>query len=453
MKGFVPTPAKMVDSMVEQLFDQQPPRRGSRLIDPGCGHGAFIDGVLRWCRAHAQPCPEIVGIDSDPEKLDGARRRLAGESSVRLVEGDFLASELGSFDYVIGNPPYVGIEALTEAEKTLYRRRFRTARARLDLYLLFWERAIEVLLPQGRVVFITPEKYTYVETARPLRRLLAEQHVAELRYAPHDTFPGCVTYPLITTVEARRCPLPTRVRRRDGSSCELHLPLTGESWQPILNEAAAIEGGTTLSDLALRVSCGVATGADSLFVFDRADLPPNYRRFARPAIAGRDLRPALALPNPHRMLLIPYDDRGALLGLDQLEGVAAYLCRPEVRARLEARTCARRKPWYAFHETPPLREMSMPKIICKDIARNPQFWIDEDGSTIPLHSTYYIVPKAAEMLHPLAAYLNSPEVGRWLRAHCHRAANDFIRVQSTVLKRLPVPDRVLRDVPQTLRAA
>lgn len=65
MKGFVPTPDRVVDLMVDKLFVGRPPTVSSRLLDPGCGRGAFIAGVLRWCAENNRPVPEIVGIESE----------------------------------------------------------------------------------------------------------------------------------------------------------------------------------------------------------------------------------------------------------------------------------------------------------------------------------------------------------------------------------------------------
>ena len=80
-----------------------------------------------------------------------------------------------------------------------------------------------------------------------------------------------------------------------------------------------------------------------------------------------------------------------------------------------------------------------PKILCKDIGAAPFFAVDREGSILPRHSVYYIVPADADHLDALASFLNSSFAQQWLRDHCQRAANGFIRLQSHVLKRLPVP--------------
>ncbi|MBI2178527.1 MAG: SAM-dependent DNA methyltransferase [Candidatus Tectomicrobia bacterium] len=428
MKGFVPTPEATVDAMVERLFRKSPPRRGSRLLDPGCGHGAFIEGVFRWCRRHGAPRPEIAGIEMDPGKIREAKRSFRGESG------------LESFDYIVGNPPYVAIEKLSEDERARYRRLFNTARGRLDLYLLFWERALGLLRPGGRLVFITPEKFAYVETARPLREILSQFQVEEIFFAPENTFPGLTTYPTVTTVGNRMPSKATVIETRNGERKSVRLPQGGGSWQPIIHGAVELRGGRTLEDLALRVSCGVATGADGMFVLAATKLPSELQRLSYPTLAGRELRLGRVLPEPCWRMLMPYDQDGRLLPENRLAALGEYLARPEVRKRLEARTCVQRKPWYAFHETPCLKEILRPKLLCKDVTLEPFFWIDRRGDIIPRHSVYYVVPHATDLLEPLAEFLNSAEARSWLRSHCQRAANGFLRVQSSVLKKLPVPD-------------
>jgi hypothetical protein len=110
------------------------------------------------------------------------------------------------------------------------------------------------------------------------------------------------------------------------------------------------------------------------------------------------------------------------------------------KKNLLKRVCAKRKPWYAFHDSVPFAQMLRPKILCKDITKEPHFWADYEGTVVPRHSVYYIVPKEAEALDKVLKYLNSAEAQAWLRANCQRAANGFLRVQSATLKQLPVPE-------------
>lgn len=438
MKGFVPTPPNVVDLMVEKLFQRRPPTADARLLDPGCGRGAFIEGVVRWCAKHRRPTPVLVGIESNPEHVAAARHRLQGFARIDIRQSDFLTPGSGRFDYIIGNPPYVPITGLTETERNRYRSRFKTASGRFDLYLLFYEQALRQLNPGGRLVFITPEKFLYVDTAQPLRDILRSVRVEELHFADEQTFAGLVTYPLISTVTASRPVRRTRVIQRDGRKSVVDLSQLPSSWLPRIVGANSPSNSHSLADVCIRVSCGVATGADSVFVVRDAQLEPKLRAFAYPTVSGRQLVQGKPLRPLHSML-VPYGVDGKLLPEEQLGHLGSYLAGMGRQERLLARTCVAKKPWYAFHENPPLAELFRPKLLCKDIGATPFFVADPTGRLLPRHSVYYIVPIDPDSLDELGRYLNSDPARRWLQAHCQRAANGFLRLQSHVLKRLPVP--------------
>ena len=49
------------------------------------------------------------------------------------------------------------------------------------------------------------------------------------------------------------------------------------------------------------------------------------------------------------------------------------------------------------------------------------------------------MPNDESILDTLCEYLNGKQARDWLIENCQRAANGFLRTQSNVLKRLPVP--------------
>jgi len=441
MKGFVPTPRETVDTMVELLFRPRAPAPSNTVLDPGCGTGEFIDGVLRWCDRRGIALPRITGIESDPRHLPVLRAKYERQRAVRVEHADFLAHDHAKYDFVVGNPPYVPITALSENEKAEYRARYATARGRFDLYLLFFEKALSSLALGGRLVFITPEKYLYVETAGPLRNLLARYHVEEIRLVREDTFGELVTYPTVTVL-GNAAPGPTQMVHRDGRTKTVNLPPGRDPWLPLLEGATPPRAAVTLADVCVRISCGVATGADGVFVLPGDGLDPALRRFAHPTVAGRELTPAMGDFPQRFVILIPYDTNCRLLPLERLGALGHYLMRDDIRRRLLARTCVRRKPWYAFHETPVLLDILRPKILCKDIGEKPHFWVDRSGQIVPRHSVYYIVPREPAAIDVIAGYLQSPRAHEWLTRNCQRASKGFLRLQSRALQRLPLPDDV-----------
>jgi adenine-specific DNA-methyltransferase len=444
MRGFVPTPKDVVDAMVSALFAQHAPCATHRLLDPGCGDGEFIQGVLRFCARTGAPIPTIIGVEQHAGRAQAARDRFAAHPTVHIVECDFLEYRADPFDWVIGNPPYVAITSLGLEERQRFRARFSTAVGRFDLYGLFFERAIELLAARGRLVFVTPEKYTYVATGAPLRRLLQDRGVASLTQLKEDAFPGLVTYPLVTVVDSRWRGRATHVQLRDGTYRDVVID-DDASWMARLQGYCASPTTYTLADVVSRVSCGVATGADACFVLRRDDVADALVPFAHQVVSGRELTPT-GVRSQGRMLIAPYDAHGVLIPEARLGVLAEFLRAPQRRALLNARSCVARKPWYAFHDTFPAADLKSPKILCKDITERPFFVADREGRYVPQHSVYYMVPRTGISLADLIAHLNSPESVAWLQAHCQRAAGGFLRVQSAVLRALPVPDALAQQV-------
>jgi hypothetical protein len=88
-----------------------------------------------------------------------------------------------------------------------------------------------------------------------------------------------------------------------------------------------------------------------------------------------------------------------------------------------------------------LQGMLRPKILFKDIGATPQFWVDWIGDIVPRHSVYYLVPPDLHTLRVLLRHLESPAAHEWLADNCQRAANGYLRLQSRVLQRMPLPNR------------
>ncbi len=69
-------------------------------------------------------------------------------------DGDFVG-----FDVVIGNPPYIQLQAMKETSEQLKRFNFKTYEKTGDIYSLFYERGTEILKTQGYLSYITSNKW------------------------------------------------------------------------------------------------------------------------------------------------------------------------------------------------------------------------------------------------------------------------------------------------------
>ncbi len=436
--GFVQTPAWLIDSMVADLFADAPPAAESVVLDPGCGEGDFIAGVLRYCDRERCAPPQLLGIELDSSRAAFAKTRFADTPQVEIRQQDFLrTTSLPPADFVIGNPPYVSLTNIAPPDRAFFRRRFRSATNRFDLYMLFFERALELLESGGCLSFVTPEKWLNVGSAARLRQQLAALQLERLRFVAEDAFGAYVTYPLVTQLRNTLTHSDTRIATRAGEAYSTRLSRDPEAWPSLRGKVSppVRASAASLADLCLRIGCGPATGLDEAFLLDTELIPDDLLAYAHPTLSGKQLN-GCAEPSPTQSFLMPYDRAGRLLPETELIPLLNRLS-PK-RSALEARSCAVRKPWYAYHETPAMRHLLRPKLLCRDITDEPKFYFDHSGTIVPRHSIYYLVPRDGITLEALHAAVSSERSRAWLRAHAQRAANGYLRIQSTLLKRMPV---------------
>jgi hypothetical protein len=163
-----------------------------RTIDPAAGTGVFIDTVVQSGRVRRE---NAYGIEIDARL--GARRRpfYIGDGLL----GAFPDVEDGSFDVVLGNPPFgklgAFLEIMGEPLMELVRERFALGRqsrgASCPIELLFLERALQLVRPGGWVAFIMPEGFFANTRLQQARDWLASQvQVLSVVSLPEVVFRG-----------------------------------------------------------------------------------------------------------------------------------------------------------------------------------------------------------------------------------------------------------------------
>ena len=197
-----------------------------KIIDPACGSGAFLNQALSFLIAEHTTIDDIIaeltnsplrlfdvdknilennlfGVDINEESVEIAQlslwlrtarkdRKLSslnnnikcGNSLINdpTIAGDKAFDwnvefkeimDNGGFDVVIGNPPYVLCQPSNTEEKTLeYYKTSRVASYKIDLFHLFFEKAINLLSKNGRLGFITPNTYLTNKYIEPLRNFI-----------------------------------------------------------------------------------------------------------------------------------------------------------------------------------------------------------------------------------------------------------------------------------------
>jgi type I restriction enzyme M protein len=168
-----------------------------RVIDPACGDGVFLR-VL----ADERPGARIHGCDLDLQRLETVRRSLHWKRMTLYHANALRALQAlwGTFDGVIGNPPFSAQSELVTDPHVL--RCFDLGRGRRSQAreVLFLELFIRLIRVGGRFSIILPEG---AAAARPLRDArswaLANASIDSIVSLPRRIFPGTAAKCIIIT--------------------------------------------------------------------------------------------------------------------------------------------------------------------------------------------------------------------------------------------------------------
>ena len=114
------------------------------------------------------------------------------------------------FDVIIGNPPYISLEKLSEEAKAYAKMHrmdkeeqkeipiYSTLESRGDIYSLFVERGLYLLKKDGLLAYILPNKWMKVGYGKPLRQLFLESNLTEvIDFGDNQIFTDATTYTCI----------------------------------------------------------------------------------------------------------------------------------------------------------------------------------------------------------------------------------------------------------------
>ena len=386
--------------------------------------------------------------------------------------------ENGGFDIVIGNPPYVRIQAMKEwapVEVEFYKGHYSAAsKGNYDIYVVFVEKGLSLLSKRGRMGFILPHKFFNAQYGKPLRRLLAEgKYLSHIVHFGHQqVFEGATTYTclLFLSKEIGKACIVEKVNdlsewQSTGQS------ITGKvatnkikeaEWNFAIGENAALferlaNMPIKLGDIA-HIFVGTQTSADDVFVLDECKITEKSifgmskslgkqvkieTGSARPFLRGKQIRRYEA-PKTASYLLCPYeilDNSCRLLTTAEIENkfplTFAYL--KENKSTLTAREKGKFKGanWYAFGYPKSMTLFQKQKIIVPDYNNVASFTFDTAGH---FYKTGYGILVKDAFLSPLyiLGLINSPLLFKYLVSIGTSLRGGYVRFWTQFIEQLPI---------------
>ena len=167
------TPTYIVDFILNELE----PKENDKNLDPSCGCGAFLIGLAEYYKIKFKKSikktvqENIFGSDILDYNIHRAKLLLtifALQNEENLEESDFhlyiqdslKAKWNNEFDNVVGNPPYVKFQDLTEENRIYLTKNWSSIDGgTFNLYFAFFELGHKLLTSNGKLGYITPNSY------------------------------------------------------------------------------------------------------------------------------------------------------------------------------------------------------------------------------------------------------------------------------------------------------
>jgi adenine-specific DNA-methyltransferase len=497
---------RWVVDLILDLAGYMPERdlTGLRALEPACGSGAFLVPMIERLIASAArwnaPVCDLTDCIRAFDLLQGnvaASRRRARDLLIELDVDELTASRLSeawieqrdfllsapedeAFDTIVGNPPYIRLEAVPRQRSAAYRRACPTMGGRADVYIGFYEHALRLLREGGALAFICADRWMRNAYGAKLRELITSGWSVDavISMTGVDAFEKEVdAYPAITLIQrAPQTEGPVVVEGTPGldgdgaaeilsfaagraehaygrgfRAARLHGWFEGQAaWPKGSPDRLAVLADLevafpTLEDDATgtKVGIGVATGADRVYIVRDPETVERARLL--PLAKPRDIATGEVIWSGS-YLVNPWETDG-LVTLDDWPRLAAYLGAHE--ADLRRRHTARNGRWHKTIDRVIEGLVDHPKLYLPDF-KEAIFPVLDEGRTYPHHNLYWVTSERWD-LRVLGGLLLSDVANLFIEAYSVRMRGGFLRFQAQYLRRIRLPRLV--DVGPSAQAA
>ncbi len=389
--------------------------------------------------------------------------------------------ENGGFDAIIGNPPYIRVQAMKEwspIEVEFYKKKFVSAsKGNYDIYVVFVERGLELLNEKGVLGYILPHKFFNAKYGQPLRSLIADgNNINKIVYfGQEQVFENATTYTNLLFLTKSKSNTFEFMKvddlnnwRSSGKSIEgkiISKKVSGDEWNFIVGVGAKLfdkltDMPTKLGDVTKRISQGIRTSANEIYVLDRitdkeditlahSELLNKDVKLEKDSLLlfllGRDIKP-YSINHSGKYVIMPYtiDSKKAVIIPEhdikkRFPNTYDYLLQNKKYLTTREKGRFKGREWYVYGRNQNIDLMLIPKILVPDIANHASFALDEHGD-YAFTSGYGIILNEDfnESKKYIIGLLNSKLSDFYLKQVSTPMRGGFYKYETRFIKNIPI---------------
>lgn len=319
----------------------------------------------------------------------------------------------GGFDVVIGNPPYLRVQGLRgnfEKETQFYETEYKSATGRFDIYVLFIEKAFQLIKQLGKVSFILPHKFLISDFGEGIRSFLTNKQAVEslVHFGSEMVFEDASTYTCILGLSHGNEQLLYKQLNPSNVLFDFHFDkidvktLSGDKWNLQSGDSGEIfkklsRHPFTLKDVLSAIRTGIDSGDDDLFIMQGKIVGDKFIGFSnkigqeveietaliKPMLKGKDVKRFSKISHdfyviyPHHEVegkTIPYEEEEMKLKFPLTYNYMLPFKEALVKKKIHKKTNP--KYWYSLHRSREKTVFEQEKIITPETSLGGNMSID-----------------------------------------------------------------------------
>ena len=363
----------------------------------------------------------------------------------------------GGFDVVIGNPPYVSHDKITNKE--IFKTNFNTYEPFADIYVYFLEKGLSLQNKIGILNYITSNSYLRSDYGLPFRKFLRKKNniLEIINIDVFQIFDSAIVNTCILITQNKynsnnkNCIVVSAVYSfQDDFNFFVNRncfnynqnDFTNKSWNLIpprnLRIKRIIESGrTTLEEYGTKIRLGIATGANYAFIIDEKlklsliKKDSKNQEIIRPILRGRDIQ-RYFFKKPSLYILLTKN------------GIDVESKYPIIFDHLNSfddkfkNRGTKGKHWTNLRACSFLDDFKKEKIIWIELSDRGRFALSEEEIYL-LNSAYFLLPPKGLATKYLLGILNSSVIQFYLESIAETSGMGTNRWINNFVKEFPIP--------------